>query len=106
VSNPIPILAAGLIQSGLALVIMPTPAGGFAVVLTQADRLDHDELGEWGALATSEHPIRDTPIDELAYRLGSAADGLADFLVQELGGEEWEHVEPIGISTQETGDND
>jgi hypothetical protein len=72
---------------------MPTPAGGFAVVLTPADRLDHDELGEWGALADCDRPIADMPIAELAYRLGSAADGLADYLVRELGGEEWDHVE-------------
>jgi hypothetical protein len=68
---------------------MPTPAGGFAVVLTQADRLDHDELGEWGALADCDRPIADMPIDELAYRLGSVADGLADYLVRELGGDEF-----------------
>jgi hypothetical protein len=79
-THVIPFLAAGALQSGMALILMPTPTG-FAVMLTQPEPMTDDEI-ERGAEASAIAVVDVKGLDVLAlsYQLGRATVSLADYI--------------------------
>jgi ferredoxin-NADP reductase len=84
-THVIPFLAAGALQSGMALILMPTPTG-FAVMLTQPEPMTDDEI-ERGAEASAIAVVDVKGLDVLAlsYQLGLATRRLANYIASEHG---------------------
>jgi hypothetical protein len=98
-THVIPFLAAGALQSDLALIIMPTPTG-FAVMLAQAGPMTDEQIesnAEASAIAVVD--VKGLDALELSYQLGLATRRLANYIASE-------HGDQFTPEQQKTGAND
>ena len=87
-THAIPLLAAGALQSGMALVIAPTASGGFAVLLTVPEPMTNAEIEADSISAITAIDIMSTPQLTLARQICVTTRKLAEFLVSQCTPEE------------------